>query len=271
MIVPERSIEVMIARYDIMLSQAQQNAVPFESSSSDFPDLPDDVIADLVTSIDSRGYAVVSQYVKPSEIDALRVFVEDAVQKSGGNYVSFTGYQPLMGTVLERMAKSPSFRRLCTKTYERATGIPAPDQPYYQIARCLSGQSGQKHSLRFHYDSYVLTVLLPIHVPHGQNSGDLVVLPNVRKVRSSYALNLIDKIIIDNPLTQTVLRALIRKPSPRLVRIKMNPGDLYLFWGYRSVHTNEPCDPDKIRATALFHYVDPHSESSLKRFLGRLS
>jgi hypothetical protein len=47
----------------------------------------------------------------------------------------------------------------------------------------------------------------------------------------------------------------------------MKPGNLYLFWGYRSIHTNEPCDPDKIRATALFHYVDPHIGSRLKRAL----
>ena len=55
--------------------------------------------------------------------------------------------------------------------------------------------------------------------------------------------------------------------SSHLVRIKLKPGNLYLFWGYRSIHTNEPCDPDKTRATALFHYVDPHTDSRLKRAL----
>ena len=46
------------------------------------------------------------------------------------------------------------------------------------------------------------------------------------------------------------------------MRIKMVPGNLYLFWGYRSVHTNEPCDPASIRATALFHYANPHQPLS---------
>jgi hypothetical protein len=32
----------------------------------------------------------------------------------------------------------------------------------------------------------------------------------------------------------------------------MIPGNLYFFWGYRTVHANEACDPDKIRATALW-------------------
>jgi hypothetical protein len=49
----------------------------------------------------------------------------------------------------------------------------------------------------------------------------------------------------------------------------MVPGNLYLFWGYRSVHANQACDPDKIRATALFHFGDPRTNSRLRRFTGR--
>jgi hypothetical protein len=98
-------------------------------------------------------------------------------------------------------------------------------------------------------------------------SGELVIFPNMRPVRNWYAQNLIDKVIIDNPLTQQLLKRLTNANSSRLVRIKLKPGDLYLFSGYRSIHTNEPCDPDKIRATALFHYVDPHRDSRLKHAL----
>ncbi len=233
----------------------------------DFAEISDSEADSLVSAIDREGYGVVQAYLRDDEIAELRSFVNQAVQAAGGVYVSFTGHESVAGTALERMANSPAFRRLCSKVYERTTGQPAPDQPYYQILRCLTGPSGQKHSLRFHYDSYVLTVLLPIHVPRGQNSGDLIVLPNVRKVRQLYARNLLDKILLDNPFSQFLLRRMTKASSPRLVRIKMNPGDLYLFWGYRSVHTNEPCDPDKIRATALFHYIDPHSDSALKKLL----
>jgi hypothetical protein len=79
---------------------------------------------------------------------------------------------------------------------------------------------------------------------------------------------LIDKILLDNALTQWILRRMA-KTNPRFVKVAMTPGDLYFFWGYRSVHTNAPCDADKVRATALFHYVDPHRESRLKAILGR--
>ena len=44
---------------------------------------------------------------------------------------------------------------------------------------------------------------------------------------------------------------------------------MYFFWGYRSIHTNEPCDPDKLRATALFHYGDPHRNSKTRAMIRR--
>jgi hypothetical protein len=237
------------------------------SLNGDFPDLSDEFVSELVNSIERVGYGVVSDYVEQSELDKLRTFVEASVRDAGNQYVCFTGCTDLVGTALERMATSAVFRRLCTRIYERATGNQAPNQPYYQILRCLTGTSGQRHSLRFHYDSYVLTVLLPICVPEGRHSGRLVMVPNVRRVRTWYAQNLIDKILIDNSFTQLLLRRLAQARSSRLVRLTMKPGNLYFFSGYRSIHTNEPCDPDKIRATALFHYVDPHVGSRLKRAL----
>jgi hypothetical protein len=237
------------------------------SLNGEFPDLSDEFVSELVSSINRVGYGVVSGYLEQRELDQLRTFVEDSVRDVGNRYVCFTGFADLPGTPLERMAKSQVFRRLCTRVYERATGNQAPDQPYHQILRCLTGSSGQQHSLRFHYDSYVLTVLLPICVSEGRRSGELVMVPNVRPVRTWYAQNLIDKLLIDNPIIQFLLKRLTEARSSRLVRLKMKPGNLYLFWGYRSIHTNEPCDPDKIRATALFHYVDPHAGSRLKRAL----
>ena len=133
----------------------------------------------------------------------------------------------------------------------------------------MKGKSGLKHALRFHYDSYVVTALLPVIIPSQGSAGHLVMAPNRRPVRSSYLFNILDKIILDNPATQFFLRHAFRWGLLRFKQIRMVPGNLYLFWGYRSVHANEPCDPDKIRATALFHFGDPHTDCGLRRFTGR--
>ena len=126
-----------------------------------------------------------------------------------------------------------------------------------------------EHSLRFHYDSYVLTALIPIEIPTIGPKGDLLIIPNARKIRDSYAANLVDKILIDNSLSQRWLKRKARRGGSEIVRLSLVPGNLYFFWGYRSIHTNEACSPDKVRATALFHYADPHEESRIKKRMNR--
>jgi hypothetical protein len=95
--------------------------------------------------------------------------------------------------------------------------------------------------------------------------------PNLRRIRPAYLLNLLDKLFIDNRLTQLVLKRLFLSGRLKLREVEMVPGNLYLFWGYRTLHANAPCDPQNIRSTALFHFGDPHGESRLRRNMGRVA
>ena len=83
----------------------------------------------------------------------------------------------------------------------------------------------------------------------------------MRGIRPAYLLNAADKVLLDNPLTQKLLRFSVERRALKPVRITMKPGNLYFFWGYRSIHANEPCDPERVRATALFHYANPHKRN----------
>ena len=105
-----------------------------------------------------------------------------------------------------------------------------------------------------------MTALIPIEIPKEGRPGDLLMYPNTRPIRKHYAASLVDKLLLHNVVRQKMLRACVNSKWFGPMRIKMEPGNLYLFWGYRSIHTNEPCDPDKLRATALFHYANPHIE-----------
>jgi hypothetical protein len=236
---------------------------------SPYRELTDDEVASLVREIDRSGYAVLPQYLPQQEIEQLRLFVREAVAAAGGSYVALTGDVPVANTALGAMAHSVGLKQIFRRVYKRAASAPAKDDGYHQVLRCLTGDAGQKNSLMFHYDSYVVTALLPIEVPAGKNTGELIMLRNVRPIRKNYLTNLADKVILDNPLTQFVLRNMAARRADRFVRLPMVPGDLYFFWGYRSVHTNLPCDPDKVRATALFHFGDPHFDSPLKKRLRR--
>ncbi|HUC19048.1 MAG TPA: hypothetical protein VMA37_15320 [Acetobacteraceae bacterium] len=218
-------------------------------------------IARITKEIDQRGYGAIENYLSDEELASLRAFAEFRVRAAGGEYVGLAGADAVRGTVLSELPRSAEFRSLCRRIYELGTGRRAPQPDFYQVLRCLHGLSGQRHSNRFHYDSYILTALIPIAIPETGMSGDLVLLPNARAIRSSYLGNMLDKIAIDNPFSQAFLRAAARRNRFGMVRIRLRPGSIYFFWGYRSIHANEACDRDRLRATALFHYVDPHQQS----------
>jgi hypothetical protein len=233
------------------------------------PTIPIREIQELVRQLNTTGFACLPNYLQNHDLAHMQSFVRLAVERASRETVHIMSPDSFSGSGLEELGSSPSFEKLLHDLYEQGTGRPAVKQDFYQVLRCLSGSSGQKHSLTFHYDSYILTALLPIEIPSQGRSGDLLIYPNMRKVRTSYLLNVVDKILLKNALTQSLLRACARSKRLSPVRIKMLPGHLYLFWGYRSVHTNEPCDPDVIRATALFHYANPHQSSIDARAKGR--
>lgn len=220
-------------------------------------------VASLVSRIDRDGYACVPGFPGSADLERVRSFVAGAVRKSNGEYTGFTGTDSLAGSGLDEIGQSWDFRNLAERIYEAGTGEPASNQKFYQVLRCLAGRTSAAHSYFFHYDSYVLTILLPIEIPTGGRTGDLLMLPNMRRIRKTYLANVLDKVILDNRLSQLVLRGLIKARLLRVTRVKIVPGNLYFFWGYRSIHANEPCDPDQVRATALFHYANPHRGASM--------
>lgn len=225
--------------------------------------------AAIARRIDSEGFAVIEDYVAPDQLHAAQDFVRRAVAGNGGNYLAITGAEQLGGTFLQGWPQDPDFLELCRGIYEANLGKPAPAPEFYQVLRCLSGSLAAANSLNFHYDSYLLTALIPILMPERGKSGDLLIIPNARRLRSHYAANFLDKLALDNPLSQAVLRGLYRHRHRSIRHLKLRPGNLYLFNGYRSIHTNESCDPDAIRSTAILHYVDPHAGSRLKRLMRR--
>lgn len=222
------------------------------------PSVSDAAVAALARELDQTGYGCIRDYIQPGALARMQQFVHDAVEKSGHEYVGFGGPGETAGSGLDELYYSPEFISLIKRLYEHGTGLPAPDQAFYHVLRCLSGQSGQNHSLHFHYDSYVVTALIPIVIPTEGRAGDLLMFPNRRPIRPVYLVNAMDKVLLDNPLTQSRLRRTVARDPHSATRIRMEPGSLYFFWGYRSVHANEPCDPDKVRATALYHYANPH-------------
>ena len=235
------------------------------------PRLSDHAVRNLACQIEESGLAVLPNYLGADALEQLQGFVRRQVAEAGGEYTARTGRDEVSGTLLGELPDQPEFASLLRRLYEQATGTAAPRQGVHQVLRCLAGRTALKECFIFHYDSYVVTLLLPILIPTEGKRGHLVIRPNLRAIRPSYLLNLLDKVALDNKLAQLLLKRLFLSGLLKLRRIEMIPGALYVFWGYRTLHTNEPCDAGNIRATALFHFGDPHGDSWLRRRMGRVA
>ena len=232
-------------------------------------DISDAVLDGLIVDMNRKGYGVIENYLASAELTRMRDFIASKVPVGQG-YVGFVGQEAVTGSIFAMLSETPAFKALMRRVYENGTGRKASDAPFYQVLRCLTGQSGVAHSLIFHYDSYVVTALVPVEIPQTGQTGDLIMLPNTRKIRPFYLLNVIDKIMLDNKITQGLLGMLHKIGKLPAVRIKMTPGNIYFFWGYRSIHANEACDPTQIRATAIYHFLNPHAHSSFGQTFRKL-
>lgn len=220
-------------------------------------------IKSLIKAIDSDGYAVLPDWANAAQLKDLQGLVTQAVAAAGNDYVALSGRQAVKGTPLYDWGGSRDFMDLCRRITEGATGERSSDTTLTQTLRCLTGNGGRKESLIFHYDSFVLTTIMPICMPEDGERGDLLMLPNRRPLRRSYAHNLMDKLLVDNKWVQRYLKKKLADDGETFTRISMQPGHLYLFWGYRSLHTNLPVAENALRATAVFHYHNVHGSSSL--------
>jgi hypothetical protein len=230
-------------------------------------EISEPTLAQVARDMFHRGYGVIADFFSEDDLEPIRKLALHAGEVAGGEYTGFTGPDAFRGTTLGELPDHEPFRDLCRRLYELGTGQQAPEIGFYQIFRCLQGRGGLKNSYIFHYDSYVLTVLLPIAMPNSGLKGDLLMFPNLRPIRSTYVRNLWDKFLVDNPISQLFLRRLAKKVTRGPLAVQMQPGSAYFFWGYRSLHANEPCDPDKLRATALLHYGDPHRDNKMRSCL----
>lgn len=229
-------------------------------------------IQQIAAEIDSNGYAVLPNAFSSEEIGEARNYVEGQVARHQGQYFSFVGREPVAGTFFDRVGQAPWFRELLADLSTHVMGRKvAPGAPF-QVLRVLAGETGLGQSLQFHYDAYVITALVPVAIPQvpDEPCGDLILYPQLRSLRSNVVVNVLEKIVMQNGLMQKVMSTKFMQRMFKAKLLRIEPGNIYFFRGYQSLHANEPCMPNRLRATALYHFGDPHEESSITQLVKRL-
>lgn len=228
--------------------------------------------AELARSIDDQGYACIRNLLSHDELAQLRSFTDQQARLHAGEYFACHGEQALAGCSLLQLCASPTLQQLLADLYCLAAGRQSASPVIFPVLRCVQGNQGRRESNCFHFDASLVTVLIPIYIPEqGEQRGDLMMFPNLRHASRSLLLNLLHKLLLQNPLSRGLLAWAIRLGWLKPLIVQLVPGSVYLFWGYRSLHANQPCSPGVIRATAILHYGDPHHGSRITRLIRRLT
>jgi hypothetical protein len=225
----------------------------------------------LAQSMDDDGVGVLDDIVPAAILTKLRSGVAELVGQQGARYFGFSGSQWVTGTCLAQLFEDSALHALLRELYVRKMGALPPSERIYPVMRVLSGKQGVRHSNNFHYDSYAISILLPILIPNdpGELAGHLVMFPNLRNARRLAIVNIVEKAIVEKLLARFWRSPRVQKwLSVKVVTLK--PGNLYFIWGLRSLHANQACAPSSIRCTVLFHFGDPHENSVFKGLSQRL-
>lgn len=229
-------------------------------------------INDVAHKLSTEGSACITDFLSTEQLISLQRTVAAEAEKHTGRYFAHHGGGEIESSLLGALGGSPEFRNLLESIYRAGIGKGAYSDEILKVLRCVQGNSGRRESNCFHYDASLVTALLPIEIPQdGVDKGDLIMFPNLRRVRSNVLFNVAEKALLQNALSRKLISAAVRHSVLRPKKLQLVPGNLYLFWGYRTLHANEPCDPGSRRATAIFHYGDPHAGSLATRLILKLN
>lgn len=144
----------------------------------------------------------------------------------------------------------------------RFPGGPAELELIGSALRVVAGPRGEGDAFWFHYDASIVTMVVPIFLPDAEpgNAGELVGLFNKRPFRRLVLANIIDKAVGQSGFYRNYILRRLDRPD-YLQRVAMDVGNAYLFWGYRALHGNMPCESGALRATLLMHFGRPHGSS----------
>jgi hypothetical protein len=216
----------------------------------------------LAAELDEKGFVCIENAIDPAWIERAQAYVHSLVEQKGRRYFALNWLSRNQGTPPQELTDDPQMRGLLESLAKIGCPKAKLDEEIYTGLRVVAGSTGVERSLLYHYDKHVITALAPILIPEGpkRRAGELMVFPNCRGYRRFALFNIIEKAIVQsNWYRNRVTRKLAAGDLPNIKYLK--PGNLYLFWGYRTYHSNFPVEGDAVRATMLLHYGDPHPTS----------
>lgn len=236
---------------------------PFETQFS--PDVADR----FYETLERDGLCCVDNAISAATLDSFRQEVKRLLSINGRRFLFLQNPYKEPDSAFRALALSKNFKKFLVYLSNRQAQKDTSSFDLLNILRVVPGDKATGQALNFHFDAEVITALVPIDIPEGppEKAGHLVAIPNLRRIRRFVISNVIEKALLQNKLSQRLVSYFALRNGKQKYIYKLLPGNIYFFWGYRTLHANLPLDPAAVRATMLFHFGNPHEQSSVVKFI----
>ncbi len=218
---------------------------------------------DIAAELDTDGIVRLPRAVDEQWVNRARIDIERLLATRGrqDHFVRSSDLEQ-HSTAVE-FVNDPTLRTFLAETVRSRFPESSEDAGIDDVAlRVVAGPTAEGGAWWFHYDPSVLTVVVPICIPQSGRglSGELITLANNRPFRRSVLVNIVEKMIVQSGFYRRWLRRGLLSDD-RIRIVDLHPGDICLFWGYRTLHANLPCTPGEVRATLVLQVGRPHRTS----------
>jgi len=219
--------------------------------------------SDCIKNLNKKGYYSSDKILTKKDINELKKLVQNKLKENNNKYF-FLADKKLNNTYINKNKFIYKFENLFNQLSKDLKLKNFSKQKIYKVLRVIANNRNEKESHRYHFDAHLFTVLIPIIIPNKKNTnnGDLIIFPNIRKVTKSLLINVFQKILFQNSITKFFLKNnfLLKK---KFHILKLKPGNMYIFYGFNTLHGNQSIDSTSVRATLLLHFYDVFSHSRL--------
>ncbi|WP_163738873.1 hypothetical protein [Mycolicibacterium madagascariense] len=214
----------------------------------------------LADQLDDRGLVRLQDVFSAEWLDAMRTMVVDYIAANGDRDFYLDRADQEVGSPAHRLTSDPAVRRLFAETANlRRPHVDSADAPMRCSMLVRTGTVRKAPSHLFHYDPCVLTMIVPIFIPQGPlgTCGELAAFGNTRPFRRFHATHLADVLLTHNRWYRRHTTKRVHDAPEKYV-VPLQPGDAYLFWGYRTYHGNLGCAPGVLRTTLVLKFGAVH-------------
>lgn len=125
-----------------------------------------------------------------------------------------------------------------------------------RVLRILDGSAIDSPPFDWHYDANAVTMLVPLVIPD-DGSGHVAMFPDHRPHRRWATLSAAERLVVHNKSYGRRLRRRY-EDDPEAFTLRLTPGDVYLFRGYRALHATLPWPRETLRVTLILQYGHPY-------------